>query len=300
MTLANPQECVDRLIAMLNNESKSYLCTDYIKDLKNPTAQKVLNNRHQICSWMYQLLDHQNIDRKIAYHGMNLLDRYVSNIISNRDKHQQDVVETCIGGSQLELASLTALYLAMKLNGRQSQPLQISGFEMIGRGKFKAADICRMELKMLSELSWHVFPPTSSEYVDNYVSLLKYFHCRVQGLPSQSYQVLPPLFIKIFEVSVFLTELAVLHYFIVPKKASTVAFASVLIAMQKFQCYVTGEEYCAFLTVLETIGLSHENQDVVLCTERLQELYDENMPDMHEEQKYSERGLSSPVSVTQM
>ena len=182
---------------------------------------------------MCQLLDHQNVNHNIAHHSIDLLDRYFSNITSNSNKHQQDTVQMCISKSKLELASLTALHLAMKFNRRQSQPLQMSRFEIIGQDKFKARDVCRMELKILSELLQHIFPPTSSECVENYISLLNCFYCRAQELLSQSYKALLPLFIKIFEVSVFLTELVAFDYFFIPKKASIVAFTSVLIAMQK-------------------------------------------------------------------
>ena len=110
-----------------------------------------------------------------------------------------------------------------------------------------------------------------------------------------------PLFIKIEKVSEYLTELAVLDYFFVAKKASIVAFASVLVAMEMYQQYETSEEFCTFLTVLEAIGLSLKNQDVVICRERLQGLREMNLPYMQAQQmSYSGRELSSPVSVTEV
>jgi len=299
MPSMKPEECVDRLITMRNIETKSYACTDYIKELNNDLLGSDLHeNRNEISAWMYRLLDAHNIDRNLAYHSMNLLDRFYSNIISSRDKYD---IDEFIGSSMFELASLTALYLAMKLNTNQNQPVNIAKFELTCQGKFTAEDIGGMEMRMLTVLSWHVFPPTLSEYIENYVSLLNYFYCKVHGLPIRSYQALQPLFIKIVEVSEYLTELAVLDYFFVTKKASIVAFASVLVTMEMYQQYETSEEYCAFFTVLETIGLFRTNQDVEICRERLQGLHEMNLPYMQAQQmSHSERELSSPVSVTQV
>ena len=284
---------------MRNIETKSYACTDYIKEFNNDLSGSDLHeNRNKISAWMYRLLDAHNIDRNLAYHSMNLLDRFFSSIISSRDKYN---IDEYISNSMFELASLTALYLAMKLNTNQNQPVSIAKFELTCQGKFTAEDIGGMEMRMLTVLSWHAFPPTLSEYVENYVTLLNYFHCRVHGLPIRSYQALQPLFIKIVEVSEYLTELAVLDHFFVTKKASIVAFASVLVAMEMYQQYGSSEEYCAFFTVLETIGLSRKNQDVVICRERLQGLREMNLPHMQAQQmSYSGRELSSPVSVTEV
>jgi len=152
---------------------------------------------------------------------------------------------------------------------------------------------------MLTVLSWHVFPPSPAEYVENFISLLCYFYSRVKDRSSPAFEALDPLFDKMLDVSVFLTELAVCDYFFVTERASTIAYASVLIAMERFQDCVCGQEYRAFLTVVETVGLSQNSYEVNICRERLQELYAQNVPDvaMREEDELIGRGVNSPVSV---
>lgn len=307
MASIQPEECVDRIIALRSIESRSYECIDYLDYLANtPGGMKkssmLEQHRQRICTWMYQLLDTCNINREIVYYSMNLLDRFMSNIISNYEKVQNDV-DMYIGGSQYELASLTSLYIAMKLNGSQSQPVRISRFEMLSRGKFSDQDICNMEMKMLTGLCWHVFPPSPAEYVENFISLLSYFHCRIEDKPSPSFEALNPIFDKMLDISIFLTELAVCDYFFVTENASTTAFASVLISMERFEDYVSGKEYAHFLTVLETVGLRQDLYGVEICRERLQELYSQNVPDVamcDDGEPDSERMISSPVSVTQI
>jgi len=305
MACIEPEQCVDRVEAMLGLEKRSYICIDYLEHLSNTPngARKSCSldqHRQRICSWMYQLLDTCNINREIVYFSMNLLDRFLSNIISNCNRLECDV-DNYIGGSQYELASLTALYIAMKLNGSQSQPVRISRFEMLSRRKFTAGDICEMEMKMLTVLSWHVFPPSPAEYVENFISVLCYYHSKFQDRPSPAFEQLDPIFDKMLDISVFLTELAVCDYFFVTEKASTIAFSSMLIAMERFQDCVCGEEYLAFLTVLETVGISQDH-DVNICRERLQELYPQNVPDVamcEQDDPVLGRKISSPVSVTQ-
>jgi len=200
MTLIEAEQYVDRLIAMRNMESRSYQCIGYLEyvndNLENgETKSRTLDHhRQRISQWMYQLLDALKVDREIVYFSMNLLDRFLSRSVEEHN------IDNYIGGSQYELASLTSLYIAIKINTNQHHPVHIERFEKLSRHKFTKHDISGMELVILTTLKWNVFPPSPAEYVGNYLSVLA-----LQGSTK--------LCEKIMDISLFLTELAVCDYF---------------------------------------------------------------------------------------
>ena len=109
---------------MLGIEKQSYLCIDYLEHLRNAlngarNSCSLDQHRQIICSWMHQLLDTCNINREIACFSVNLLDRLLSNIVSNLHRIECDV-DNHLGESQHELEFLFVFHILMKLNRSQS------------------------------------------------------------------------------------------------------------------------------------------------------------------------------------
>ena len=115
---------------------------------------------------------------------------------------------------------------------------------------------------------------------------------------------------QIADLACFLSELSVCHYYFVTHKSSSIALASILIAMEA----VEDESFLAkykseFLkNVRNIVKVDAETQEILDCQLRLRQIYYEQGYNQHqdeadliEEQKSAERLESnSPVNVTSL
>lgn len=198
---------LDQILTKKKQESTKYLYKYFAtNDSKSQVDAyhyplDLLTWREQICKWTYSVIDHLGLSRSTVAFSMDLFDRYLA---------------TC--GNKCEstfavLSSLTTLYIAIKIN--EKRKLKFSQLTGLGRGQFTPVDIERMELKILSALSWLVNPPLSADFVTSILSLL----------PSNVHSSVHR---KMFEASQYLVEIAVCDPFFIEHRPSTIAFAAVL------------------------------------------------------------------------
>lgn len=138
-------EIADRLRVMVLLQQSEYKCRDYlmqpplasqsstatlISDLA-PSSSTGVNElwREKICKWTYEVVDHFDFNREIVAVSLSYLDRFLS---ARQVNHKT-----------FQLASMTALYLAIKLYGPKT--LRISSLIELSRGYFKAEHIAAME-----------------------------------------------------------------------------------------------------------------------------------------------------------
>jgi Cyclin, N-terminal domain len=159
-------------------------------------TQAVLSDwRKKMCLWSFRVVDHWRYSRDTVSIAMNLLDRYL--VVSRsqdcdcfRNKgigrgSPITTIEPWISQSEYQLAAMTCVYLAMKMNtpihqhsqsshgrispssNRRSRPsmvpMQLTSFVELSRGQFNSQDICSMEYKILSSLQWKVHPVISND-----------------------------------------------------------------------------------------------------------------------------------------
>lgn len=122
----------------------------------------------------------------------------------------------CTGTLAL-LVSLTTLHIAIKLH--DSKKIKITTLANLSRGQFGPRDIEDMEWKILAALHWRLHPPTQYSFVSH---LLLFLPCEASHSVRK----------ELFELARYLTELAVCDTYFVDVPNSTVAFASILNAME--------------------------------------------------------------------
>mmetsp|Transcript_45657 Transcript_45657/g.111206 ORF Transcript_45657/g.111206 Transcript_45657/m.111206 type:complete len:952 (+) Transcript_45657:876-3731(+) len=124
---------VDQFQAMLHTE-QSY-CNKNSKTVQQPQSQNSSTSntntttecwRRKICQWSYKVIDHFALDREIVSCAMNILDRYLYLSASSaaagvvqQQEHEQQKVDTAgknIDSRSFQLAAMTSLYIAMKVN----------------------------------------------------------------------------------------------------------------------------------------------------------------------------------------
>jgi len=156
----------ESLAVMLEQERTRYLTTDYIGQLEgqprgetkesgappntipdqptlDPTSCVGVKEvwREKICEWSYQVIDHFNFKRETVAVSLSFLDRFLSTHRVNKHIFQ--------------LAAMTSLYLAIKLN--DSARFKIQTLAQLGRGLFHASHFAAMEVTILRYV-WCMLP----------------------------------------------------------------------------------------------------------------------------------------------
>eukprot|EP00527_Entomoneis_sp_CCMP2396_P008876 CAMPEP_0198146178 /NCGR_PEP_ID=MMETSP1443-20131203/27928_1 /TAXON_ID=186043 /ORGANISM="Entomoneis sp., Strain CCMP2396" /LENGTH=299 /DNA_ID=CAMNT_0043810041 /DNA_START=38 /DNA_END=937 /DNA_ORIENTATION=+ len=200
------EDVQDVLQRMHIQESTTYRRCDYLA--QDPTlAMRVVDGswRQRIIEWMYGVIDHCSLRRDSVAVATYYLDLCVAKeMIGSRQEFQ--------------LAAMTALQLAIKLY--DSTMVKLDSLVKLGRGQFKEADVVQMEQKMLKVLNWQVHPPTPVCFLRQYLRMLP-----------QS--VSPMTRYMLAEVTRFISEISVCLYRFVKYTPSSIAYAGLLIAMER-------------------------------------------------------------------
>jgi hypothetical protein len=139
---------------------------------------------------------------------MTYLDRYLSSPAGH---------EALMERKTYQLASMTCLYMAIKLN----EPLEMetSLLADLSRGCYTDLEIAEMEQSILDALNWRVSGPTTLAFVQHFMALFP------ECVPST-------VGVAILDYARYQTELAVPDYNFVCHSQSSVAFAAILNAME--------------------------------------------------------------------
>ena len=303
------EELADNIRAMVSQESGgSYTCVDYLSmtvwqqsvyqllkkpDLASMMARHPVGNsridefcREQIVEWSFRVVDYFRIDREVVAVSLSFLDRFLATCRCDR--------------TSFKLAATTTLHLAVKL----LYPCKLADLGILSdlsRGEFDMADVCEMEEHILRSLSWKLHPPTAIAFVS---LVLDYFFCsKVVKLSFTDCD-------DVYDVASFFSELAVCDYFFVTVRASSIALASILNALEGMfgpDNHFADEVMC----VVPALHLSVSQSDLVTARNRLWELYErseecalhtENKQRAVEEERHSnifvKKTTLSPVSVS--
>jgi Cyclin, N-terminal domain/Cyclin, C-terminal domain len=191
---------------MRRQESTTYQRTDYLAasaDLSETVVDA--SWRQRIIEWMYGVVDHCALRRDSVAVATFYLDLCVERgLIKSRQEFQ--------------LSAMTALQLAIKLY--DSTMVKLDSMVKLGRGLFTEEDVIEMESKMLAVLKWQVHPPTPACFLRQFLRLLP-----AQMAASSRYMIA--------EVTRFISEISVCLYKFIKYPPSTVAYAGILIAMDR-------------------------------------------------------------------
>jgi len=263
---------LDHVLIMRKQEETIYLYSRYFpkaKDKRRDDGDKLFNEewRETISEYLYRFVDCYEIPREMVSISMCYFDRYCAtraNRCSREETH---------------LAAVTSLYLAIKIHN--TQKLMIQDLVRLTKGQFGVHEFKTMERDILSALRWRMNPPTPTAFIQHLLDFL----------PSS--QVDPSLINYLYQVSQYLVELSVCDSYFVWHKPSSVAFASILVALEKV-CHndISEAVLCTFVEHIAIFAKIHYNcSDVANLRARLRELYSESE---EETQNYAE---STPVVV---
>ena len=190
------------------------------------------------------MIDHFDLHRECVCIAMSHLDRYLANYPDLVDKNQ------------FQLLAMTCLYLSIKLNEYKHLiiPGSKSSMETIlhlSKGFFTNDQMEKMECDILQRLQWHVHPPTPQVFVKHFMLFLISDDCEERDL---------------HDLAQFYVELSAMDYFFVEHKASDVALAALLNAMDS-SATPTQETTLQLPFQDEVVDL--ESASIRACRERL-------------------------------
>jgi lipoyl(octanoyl) transferase len=191
-----------------------------------------------------------DLSREVVAVSLDLFDRYMA----SRGNE-------CSGNLAL-LVSLTTLHVACKLHNHEAKKIKIETLASLSRGQFGPKHIEEMELKVLQSLGWRLHPPTLYSFVSHIMLLLPLeAHASVRK--------------EMFELSRYLTELAVCDTYFVNVKKSTVAYASILNVMDEMSySRLSAGIRARFLRDLaEKLGFSYADPAVMAARGRLRAMF---------------------------
>ena len=120
--------------------------------------------------------------------------------------------------SDFQLAAMTSLYTAVKIHEPEVMSARL--VSTLSRGAHTEAEVEDMESRILQAVKWRVNPPTSLSFVRCFLDLLP---LELFGESLKS---------TLYEVSKYQSELVVADYSLVTVPASSIAYASIVNALE--------------------------------------------------------------------
>eukprot|EP00985_Skeletonema_marinoi_P002936 scaffold1200_cov109-Skeletonema_marinoi.AAC.6 len=247
--------------------------TDNNGDESSPSSSEPINVlwRDKICEWCYNLVDHYELARESVSVAMNIVDRYVSSRF--------------ITPKTYTIVAVTAIHIAIKLVSPWK--LRMNHLLDLCAGKYTAGDIASMELVILNALSWRVHPPSAFDFCGELID-------------SSFTESTPDALNDLQDKARYLTELAVIDYFFITRKPSSVALASILVALELTRDQVDPRDKDRFTSRVGQVGLDASDEEVIQCYTRLRVMYRNNTSAEEEEPEVGGRGQGSPTGVGEL
>jgi hypothetical protein len=205
---ASCEDVSDIVANMLRQEATTYKRQDYLTQLlpSKLNGETIDGSwRQRIVEWMYGVVDHCNLRRESVAVATYFLD-------------QASCHDLVASRKDFQLVAMTSLMLSIKLN--DSTMVKLDSMVKLGRGLFDENDVIDMETKMLKAFRWHVHPPTPVCFMRQFLRLLP-----PEATPVSRYIIV--------EVTRFISEISACLYKFVKYPASSMAFAAIIIAMER-------------------------------------------------------------------
>jgi hypothetical protein len=158
--------------------------------------------------WSYSIAQVCHFQKETVEITMSIMDRYVA-------VHSEILL---LDAWQYQLACMACMYTASKVH--ESQCLTPQQMEHLSRGRFTHQQIVRKEAQILDAIQWRVNPPTAISFVQ----------CLLESLP-QAHN-LPNNRTTVLEIAEAQIELALADPMFIPIKASSLALAALMNAIQ--------------------------------------------------------------------
>ena len=208
--------------------------------------------REKVVQWCYDVVDSLQEDRSIVYVSMNILDRYCAFLLN----------ETGVDEATYELASLTAMFLAVRIAG--SGNLQLPDLIDMSRGGIGVKDVVSMGKCMIGTLNWDRRIVRPSDFLSDLLALVPSLKDRRQYF---------------LDSACYLAEIAVFDMVLSRYAPSQVALAAVLNALET---KASSLETATFCEAVEAVtGMSCTSKTIQFLSARLGSVHNQGPDSPH-------------------
>ena len=222
--------------AMCQQESFIYKKYDPLRIRMKSTHENDIDEicRDKMCEWSYQIVDFCKFHRESVDIAMNFLDRFLLTKFGQAALHDRNIYQ---------LVAMTCLYSAIKIHERQAlSPTVVS---QLSRGVYSAQQITETEVAILHALQWQLHPPTALSFVRELITALP-----IELIPKSMKE-------SMLDITEKQTELAVSDYRFIETPMSTVAYCSILNALQCYEYTFSSDVIYTIRTMMASaIGLT--------------------------------------------
>lgn len=271
----------DRIAVMLEQESTSYKCRDYLAGddstssssvppltgLNQPNEHKPLQKgcidrvcREKMTRWCYQVTDFCKFRREAVAIGMSFLDRFLS---SSSPRAQKALSSR----KEFQLASMTTLYISVKL----FEPMVIDAelLATISQGCYAEEDINDMEKDILNDLGWKMNGPIVHDFISHFLVFLS----------MSAYTYDDEVENILLDIARYQADCSTMDYDLSMMRPSDVALAALLNSMEGIdeKVFPALSRFEFLLIISEETGLNPFSHDVNVARARLLELFKKNL-----------------------
>ena len=264
---------LDIISAMRRQEDSIYLKGDFLchGDARHCVAAVDADCRAQMVEWCYQIVDFCKFQRECVEIAMSFLDRYL-------------LVDTFVLSDRatFQLASMTSLYMAVKIHEREAMdPATVSA---LSRGLYTVDDVEEMELKILKALEWRVNPPTSVSFARQLLTLLSKTSFKLKIRET------------IAHITTMQLELAIGDYNLIRVKPSTIAFCSILNALESLN--IAPKAIAPSTTLMaRALGIDGHSEDIQKLSNYLLALVAQKEPTMFRHSRGAQSAKASQLPI---
>lgn len=218
--------------------------------------------RYHACLWCYEIVDKYRIDRSTVSIALSYFDRLVSSGLVERE--------------DWTVAFVTCLYLAVKVYSYRGRVFFPQDMATISERVTKD-QILDMEHHICQVFDWHLNPPVPVSFIDTVSPLLESEPmCEHDFSEFGNINMRDEMRCQLVSQSKFLCERTVMDTFFSDKSPSSIACASVLVAMDLLQFPVGSIKWFVSLPI------EHDTEETELCAQRLHQICsdDEYQPSM--------------------
>mmetsp|Transcript_30568 Transcript_30568/g.46910 ORF Transcript_30568/g.46910 Transcript_30568/m.46910 type:complete len:348 (+) Transcript_30568:205-1248(+) len=239
------------------------------------------NERFAIVQWCYRVADAYTLKRETVAIAISFLDRFLATAVTSRDK--------------LRLATMTCMNLATKL--------QEGGFH--NGLYYNAHQVHEMELVISQALGWRLHPPTSLDFVRQFLDL----HV-LRMTSSKDFYDSNNIYLYLLDQAKYQTELALYDCDLVNVNPSSIAFAALWNAFDTLtnHCHCRRQklqhqhEQASHLETIAKIAfLDQDSQEIQFSRTRLNSLLNSNnnLQDDSHHRRNQNKCMSSTMLLSQ-
>jgi Cyclin, C-terminal domain/Cyclin, N-terminal domain len=127
--------------------------------------------RERVVVWMYSIADHLRESRSIVSVATSILDRYAAVLASTANGGKAAAAATTMDSLRYEVASMTALFLAVRVAGSGNLSVQ-QLLAMRRHSKIQSQDIVKVGSDMVKLLSWKRRLVTPAHFLAKFLELI--------------------------------------------------------------------------------------------------------------------------------